>query len=141
VVTAMQSAISVGFFRPEFDDFLYAQVIAEPEEETLSVISALSRLNIDPWLEASELSGLSDENGIQRLARLLARLPGRRWTQEYCRVVATRLIKLLPRPANAGLVLPANVSGLHDLLPKGVSPLYIFVAFALILVVFALGQR
>jgi hypothetical protein len=139
-VTVMQSAVSVGFFKPEFNDFLYAQIIVEPEEETLSVLSALARLEIDPWLEASELSGLSDENGIQRLARRLARLPGGRWSQEYCNATATRLIKLLPRRAQFGPVVAANSFGHQATLSASVSPSVLFIVTAVMLVFIALSR-
>ncbi len=64
---------------------------------TLSVLSALSRLNVDPWLEAAELSELPKDTAALRLASLIARLPGGRWAQGDCEVIANRLIELLPR--------------------------------------------
>lgn len=93
----MQSAVSVSFFRPELSDFLYASVSGESDEMPLSVLSALARLNLDPWSEAAELSALPREGATQRLAILIARLPGTRWTQDDCRAIAERLVKLLPR--------------------------------------------
>ena len=54
----MTPATSVSFFRPEFDDFLYAPVGADSNEMPLSVLSALARLNVDPWEEAAELTPL-----------------------------------------------------------------------------------
>ena len=77
----MTPAASVSFFRPEFDDFLYASIAADRNEMPLSVLSALARLNIDPWEEAAELSELPKISAAQRLASLIAKLPGERWTQ------------------------------------------------------------
>ena len=54
----MMPGASVSFFRPEFDDFLYAAIGSDKDEMPLSVLSALARLNIDPWEEAAELSEL-----------------------------------------------------------------------------------
>jgi hypothetical protein len=54
----MTPATSVSFFRSEFDDFLYAAIGADRNESPLSVLSALARLNLDPWQEAAELSEL-----------------------------------------------------------------------------------
>jgi hypothetical protein len=90
------AAASVLFFRPEFDDFLYAPIGADDGEMSLSVLSALSRLNFDPWEEAAELSELPADTAIQRLALLIARLPGGRWAAADSHTIAGRLIKLLP---------------------------------------------
>jgi hypothetical protein len=79
IVTA---AASVSFFRPEFDDFLYAAIGADRNEMPLTVLSALSRLDVDPWAEAAELSELPKDTAAQRLASLIARLPGGRWAPD-----------------------------------------------------------
>jgi hypothetical protein len=94
----MTPGASVSFFnfRPEFGDFLYAPVGVERNEMTLSVLSALARLDLDPWKEAAELSELAKNTGAQRLASLIARLPGGRWTQADSGAIADRLIELLP---------------------------------------------
>ena len=54
----MTAAASVSFFKPEFGDFLYAAIAADRNEMPLTVLSALSRLDVDPWKEAAELSEL-----------------------------------------------------------------------------------
>jgi hypothetical protein len=90
------AAASVTFFRPEFDDFLYAAIGADRNEMPLTVLSALSRLDVDPWAEAAELSELPKDTAAQRLASLIARLPGGRWAQD-AKAIADRLIELLPR--------------------------------------------
>ena len=79
---------SVSFFRPEFDDFLYAPIGADRNEMPLSVLSALARRDVDPWEEAAELSELPKRTASQRLAALIARLPGGRWTQADSRGIA-----------------------------------------------------
>ena len=89
------AAASVSFFRPEFDDFLYAPIGADRNEMPLTVLSALSRLDIDPWKEAAELSELPKDTATQRLAALVARLPGGRWAVD-AKAIADRLIELLP---------------------------------------------
>ncbi len=93
----MTPGASVSFFRPEFDAFLYAPIGTDGNEMPLSVLSALARLDIDPWEEAAELSELPKDTATQRLASLIARLPGGRWTQADSRGIAHRLIELLPR--------------------------------------------
>ena len=92
----MTAAASVSFFRPEFDDFLYAPIGAEGSGMELSVLSALSRLNVDAWEEAAELSELPTDTATRRLASLIARLPGGGWASADAGEIADRLVKLLP---------------------------------------------
>jgi hypothetical protein len=103
----MTAAASVSFFRPEFDDFLYAPIGADGNEMPLTVLSALSRLDVDPWEEAAELSELPKDTATQRLASLIARLPDGPWAQADLKGIADRLIELLPRR----IVQPAQQAG------------------------------
>ncbi|MET0167360.1 MAG: hypothetical protein ABW318_20440 [Vicinamibacterales bacterium] len=121
----MTPAVSTFFIDTEFNDFLYAPVGAEENKMTLSVLSALSRLNVDPWLEAAELSELPKDTAARRLASLITRLPGGRWTQADCEAIANRLIELLPHgsrskvpsaPQALGLPLINHSTGLKILL-------------------------
>jgi hypothetical protein len=93
----MTPGASVLFVESDFDDFLYASIGAERNEMPLSVLSALVRLNMDPWEEAAELSELPKHTATQRLTSLIARLPKGRWAHADCDVIADRLILLLPR--------------------------------------------
>jgi hypothetical protein len=104
-------AASVSFFRPEFDDFLYAAIGADRNEMPLSVLSALARLDLDPWQEAAELSELPKDTATQRLASLIARLPGGRWTPTDSRSIAHRLIELLPRRSSPSVPLTEKTHG------------------------------
>jgi hypothetical protein len=92
----MTPASSVMFFKPEFDDFLYAPIGTENNDMPLSVLSALARLGIDPWEEASVLTGLSREEASRRLATIIDRIPNRRWREGELGAVVDRLIRLLP---------------------------------------------
>lgn len=111
LVVIVTPGASVSFFRPEFGDFLYAAVGADRREMPLSVLSALSRLNVDPWQEAAELSELPPDTATKRLASLLARLPGDRWPQADLWTIADRLIELLPHPGSSHGARTAG--GLH----------------------------
>ena len=101
-------ATSISFFRPEFDDFLYAPVGADGVEMPLSVLSALARLDVDPWMEAAELSELPKGAAVQRLASLLAQLPGGRWTLTDSTAIADRLVELLPSPSSSEVPFAPN---------------------------------
>lgn len=63
----------------------------------LSVVSALARQGIDPWLEAPELARLPEETAILRLASFIAALPDASTAHPDPPTTAARLIALLPR--------------------------------------------
>lgn len=54
--------------RPDLDKFLFAAVGAEQNGAPLSMVSALTRLGLDPWEEASRLSSLSKREAGEQLA-------------------------------------------------------------------------
>ena len=87
---------------PEFDSFLYASVGEEVDGAPVSVLSALSRLGLDPRDEAARLSRLTKEAAADQLARMIARLSDRRWTLSEARGIAGRLIERLPASTTAG---------------------------------------
>lgn len=108
-------ATSISFFRPEFDDFLYASIGADRNEMSLSVLSALARLDVDPWEEAAELSELPKKTAAERLASLIAQLPGGRWTQADSSATAVRLIELLPRRSRSQGASAAKAHGFREM--------------------------
>jgi hypothetical protein len=84
---------------PEMDRFLFASVGEEMEGTPLSVLSALSRLDVDPRGEAARLSHLASDVAVDQLSQLIARLPDRHWTSLEIRRIATSLVELLPPAA------------------------------------------
>src|SRR5689334_5108026 len=83
--------------RPDLDRFLFAAVGDEVNGIPLSVVSALTRLGLDPWEEAGRLSSLSHREAVERLARLVAELPGSSRTLDEARDIAGSLVNLLPK--------------------------------------------
>ena len=83
--------------RPDLDEFLFATVGEEIEGVSLSVISALVQLGLDPWQEAGRLSSLSSREAAEQMARLIAELPGSLRPREEAREIARRLVGLLPK--------------------------------------------
>jgi len=81
----------------QFNEFLFASIGKEGNGMPLSVVSALARLEIDPWQEAARLSGLPKELAAAALDRLIRRLPVGGWDQAETPNIAARLIELLPR--------------------------------------------
>ena len=102
----------------------------------LSVLSALARLDIDPWQEAAKLSELPGGAATQRLASLIAALSDESSAYPDPPTVAARLVALLPRPANP--IIPSRVTlfGAGAVThPQAVR--YVYVIF----MVFALGAQ
>ena len=79
----------------------------------LTVLSALSRLDVDPWEEAAELSELPKDTAAQRLASLLRDLPGGRWAHADAKAIADRLIELLPRRSRSRVQASEKAPGLQ----------------------------
>src|SRR5215208_257131 len=83
--------------RPDLDKFLFAAVGEEVNGIPLSVVSALTRLGLDPWEETGRLSSLSYREAVEQLARLIAELPGTSRTLGEAREIAGSLVNLLPK--------------------------------------------
>jgi hypothetical protein len=80
----------------EFDAFLFAPIVEEKNGMLLSVLSALARLDLDPWREAAELTRMPMETAKQRLKSLIETLPDGPPTRPELETISTRLIALLP---------------------------------------------
>jgi hypothetical protein len=81
----------------EFDEFLYAPVGEENNGMLLSMLSALARLDVDPWDEASRLARLPRPAAIQFLTALIAGLPDGSSARSDPELHAQRLTALLPQ--------------------------------------------
>jgi hypothetical protein len=93
----MTRSASAFVFGSEFDDFLFAPIGEDRNGMLLSVLSALARLDVDPWQEAAELARLPGHVATQRMASLIAALPDWPSTQPDPGTIAARLVALLPR--------------------------------------------
>lgn len=87
----------VHLLHPDLGNFLFASVGEEIEGVPLSVISALTRLGLDPWEEAVRLSSLNRSEAAEQLARLIVELPGNCHPLTKAREIARPLVVLLPR--------------------------------------------
>ncbi len=79
----------------EFDVFLHAAVGEEQNGTTLTVLSALARLDIDPWRHAAYLRQLPADNAIRELTCLIEALPPKFVVQPVADAAARRLVALL----------------------------------------------
>ena len=98
----------------------------------LSVLSALARLDVDPWQEANELAQLPGETATRRLALLIAAIPGGPSAPDPG-TVAARLIALLPGRASSNVPSHETLFGISAVSePRGfMYAIVIFVAFVL----------
>ncbi|MFZ3321185.1 MAG: hypothetical protein WA190_02365 [Usitatibacter sp.] len=80
-----------------YDAFLFAPMDNGPERMPLSVLSAFARMNFDPWEEAAHLAALPTPEAERILASMLDLLPGRGECSPETRVLAARLVALLPK--------------------------------------------
>jgi hypothetical protein len=87
----------------EFNGFLFAPIGEDRNGMTLSVLSALARLDVDPWQEADRLARLPRAAAAQSLAALVAALPNGPRGCLDSGLIAKRLVGLLPRPASIGV--------------------------------------
>src|ERR1035437_10208034 len=93
----MRDPVASAQLGSEFDAFLFAPVDDEKNGMVLSVLSALARLDVDPWQEAAELTRMPRNAANQRLTSLIAALPDAPSTRSQSDMIADRLIELLPR--------------------------------------------
>jgi len=124
----MTSAVSTFGRKSEFDSFLCAPIGEERNGMLLSVLSALARLDVDPWQEAATLTNMPARDAALRLTSLLSSLPSDAATLLAPSAVV-RLISLLPQESP------------RDRWPRGTSvsattrygaiALYLFAAFVI----------
>ena len=107
-MTKIMYARSREFLGPEFNDFLFASIATDQNGGCLSVVSALARLDLDPWDEAAKLTKLPAEIATQNLSALITTLQGLPTPRQEPRAIAAHLVTLLPRRMTANIP-PLNV--------------------------------
>lgn len=127
-MTLSASASQLG---PEFEDFLFAPIGADRNGMLLSVLSALARLDIDPWQEAARLAALPGETATRGLSSLIATLPNGASVHPDPATNAARLIALLPLRAGSKIAPRAGVpSAVAATQPRAIT--YVYVIFMVI---------
>lgn len=97
-----------------YDDFLFAQVGEDANGTGLSILSALTRMNVDPWEEADRLAAMPKAMAEKSLLSALDRVSDRSWNSPEAAAIAARLIGLLPQRGQAAATrspAPANGRG------------------------------
>ena len=80
----------------------------------LSVLSALARMNVDPWEEAVRLATLPTPDAQKTLVSTLNLFPGKRQRSEETELLAAQLIALLPKANEAKTAKTATVTGTRE---------------------------
>lgn len=99
----------------EFDEFLYASVGDDNNGMPLTVLSALARMDVDPWEEASKLTQLPQASAVTQLATLLGALRNAPVGAVDPARIAAPLIALLPCPRNRS---PAMLKAFAQVAPE-----------------------
>ena len=110
----MTPVSSVSYLGSEFNDFLFAPIGADRNGMPLSTLSALARMDVDPWQEAANLARLPGEAAAKRLASLIAALPDGPSAHRDPGSIAARLILLLPREASSSVISSKMLLGAGD---------------------------
>ena len=66
MVTEMTRAAAASIQQSQFNDFLFAPIGNEKNGMLLTVLSALARLDVDPWREAASMAQMSTEAATGR---------------------------------------------------------------------------
>jgi hypothetical protein len=104
----MTHAALAPLIGPEFDEFLGASIREDRNGTGLSVLSALARLDIDPWQEAASLARMSGEAAAGRLSALIDALPYEPASAVPSKTIAD-LVALLPKTKKLNVSSPDNV--------------------------------
>jgi hypothetical protein len=106
----MTHAALAPMIGPAFDPFLVAVIGEDRNEKTVSVLSALARLDVDPWEEVASLAIMPRALARDRLAALIGALPDAPKMQKSANEVAGDLIGLLPSSGEAMMARAKIVS-------------------------------
>ena len=114
----MASTDAFAIQRSDLNGFLFADVGVEANGMTLSVLSTLARLGMDPWDEASRLARQPKSTATEALARMITAMPTSLWPLPDAMAIAARLVALLPS-RNAAATLPARSATMLGRLKTG----------------------
>jgi hypothetical protein len=96
---------------PRYNDFLFAPICKEANGMHLSVLSALARLNLDPWEEATHLAAMPKADARRALVSTLDLVSGRSWSPSEAEKTAERLVRLLPEQRGDATPAAKDITG------------------------------
>jgi hypothetical protein len=92
----MDSRLARWGLTTQFDAFLFAPVCEDANGLQLSVLSALARINRDPWKEAARLAAMPRANAETSLVSSLCLAAANSWDPTKASKISARLVLLLP---------------------------------------------
>ncbi|QDL90359.1 hypothetical protein FDP22_00210 [Paroceanicella profunda] len=102
-MTAIQTRLGND---PQFEPFLTASVGLDQRGGTVTVMSMLARLGVDPWREAAALADLSMSSATTRLAERLSAFRDVQIGEADRAALSARILPLLPRNPRAATPEP-----------------------------------
>lgn len=129
----MTQSASASHLGPEYNTFLFAPIGEAKNGMPLSVLSALARLDVDPWQEAAALIRLPREAAIARLASLIGALPDGSSANLDPRTIAARLIAFLPRGPRFAVSTPEALLAANAATHSRMLVFYMMIFMALML--------
>ena len=106
----MDNRPSVSSFTSRYNQFLYAPICEEANGMQLSVLSALARMDVDPWEEATRLAAMPKAIAERTLVSTLDQVLGKSCHRSETEVIAARLVQLLPQPGEGGTIAPTETA-------------------------------
>ncbi len=135
----LRSEYSLG--HSQFNEFLFAFIGQEKSGQSLTVLSALARLGLDPWEEAARLSEMTKEAAASALTAAIAGLPEGDWKASDSRSIAIRLLDWLPRRGEGSGASPQGRSGEEPQPRSDASKWLVRLVFGLAVLVLIMWQR
>ena len=106
----MENRTTFAIPSSRYNDFLFAVICEDPNGTQISVLSALTRMDIDPWEEAARLSAMTEPIVKSRLISVLDQASGNSWSLSQKAAIASRLIGRLPSTNDGGGSAPTQPS-------------------------------
>ena len=132
--------------RSDLNDFLFTRVADDANGMHLTMLSALARSGVDPWVEAAGLASLPRESAAQKLVHMLANVPNGPSPGDDTAALAACLVAQLHLPRNRRIPSSA-AAAVGDKVPPpsfGALPksrLAIYSVVVLTLILMAAGYR
>src|ERR1700737_635308 len=106
----MDNRPSVPSFTSRYNQFLYTPICDEANGMRLSVLSALARMDVDPWQEATRLAAMPKAIAERTLVSTLDQVLGQSCHRSQTEVMAARLVQLLPHRGEGGTIAPTETA-------------------------------
>lgn len=96
-----------------YDAFLFASVCEEANGMPLSVLSALARLNVDPWDEAARLAAMPNEVAEKTSVATFDLVSASIGKPSESEAMAARLVRLLPHGTEGATAAATKIAGVR----------------------------